>query len=262
VVKLVLATRRDFEKKPLLEKRVNGLRVPTWLPAGSATDQAALLVQGLINWVAYRPDATLTLLIRNLAKGIAQMQHGDGNTVPYSCILSWENVWHAYGSDAALALFKAGTYLEDTSYVKQAFAEVDHFYPWLQREGLLASFILDTSAAAYTVSKREQFAQIAYGIRPMLFAAAEAFTRTGDARYAETVARFGAWFYGVNVAGAVMYDSLSGRGYDGIIGSSEVNRNSGAESTIEALLALQKIESLPAIMAALQKETTAPPPKQ
>jgi hypothetical protein len=32
-----------------------------------------------------------------------------------------------------------------------------------------------------------------------------------------------------------------------------VNRNAGAESTIEALLALQKVESYPAVKAALDK---------
>ena len=36
-----------------------------------------------------------------------------------------------------------------------------------------------------------------------------------------------------------MYDPATGRCYDGINSPVDINRNSGAESTIEALLALQ-----------------------
>jgi hypothetical protein len=40
-----------------------------------------------------------------------------------------------------------------------------------------------------------------------------------------------------------MYDPKSGRGYDGINSYVEVNRNSGAESTIEALFSVNRLES-------------------
>ncbi len=40
-----------------------------------------------------------------------------------------------------------------------------------------------------------------------------------------------------------MYSLSTGRCYDGIISSGNVNRNAGAESTIEALLTLQKVEN-------------------
>ena len=40
-----------------------------------------------------------------------------------------------------------------------------------------------------------------------------------------------------------MYDHLTGRAYDGINSTSKTNYNSGAESTIEALLSIQAIES-------------------
>ena len=39
-----------------------------------------------------------------------------------------------------------------------------------------------------------------------------------------------------------MYDPQTGRGYDGINDTASINRNAGAESTIEALLTLQAIE--------------------
>jgi len=42
-----------------------------------------------------------------------------------------------------------------------------------------------------------------------------------------------------------MYDSATGRCFDGIRGASEINRNSGAESTIEALMALVELDAYP-----------------
>ena len=65
------------------------------------------------------------------------------------------------------------------------------------------------------------------------------------------------WFTGNNDANFVMYDSNTGRGYDGLNGvTGKVNRNSGAESTIEALLAIQAVEVIPQAKSMLQVKTT------
>ncbi|NOY79333.1 MAG: hypothetical protein GXO76_15885, partial [Calditrichaeota bacterium] len=53
----------------------------------------------------------------------------------------------------------------------------------------------------------------------------------------------GSWLLGNNPAGAVMYDSKTGRCFDGIVAKETINRNSGAESTIEALLTLQALQN-------------------
>jgi hypothetical protein len=50
------------------------------------------------------------------------------------------------------------------------------------------------------------------------------------------------WFFGNNLAEAQMYFPSSGICYDGINSQNEINKNSGAESTIEALLTLLAIE--------------------
>ena len=49
------------------------------------------------------------------------------------------------------------------------------------------------------------------------------------------------WFSGQNAVNVVMYDSTTGRTFDGI-GENGVNRNSGAESTIEALLTFLELK--------------------
>ncbi len=61
------------------------------------------------------------------------------------------------------------------------------------------------------------------------------------------------WLFGRNVANYIMYDSSTGRCYDGIDSSRVVNKNSGAESTIEALLILNEIEKFPLIKKILDE---------
>ena len=72
-----------------------------------------------------------------------------------------------------------------------------------------------------------------------LAAVAEA---TGDTRYAEQADLARAWFEGRNAAGRPMYDRRRGLVHDGIDDGC-VNPNSGAESNIEAALAL--LDGLP-----------------
>ena len=42
-----------------------------------------------------------------------------------------------------------------------------------------------------------------------------------------------------------MYDPATGRTFDGIVSDTAFNHNSGAESTIEGLLAIQAVEAVP-----------------
>ena len=54
-----------------------------------------------------------------------------------------------------------------------------------------------------------------------------------------------AWYFGANPAGEAMYDPATGRTFDGISGSGEVNHNSGAESTIHGLLSMIALDEHP-----------------
>ena len=257
VKKLVTKIKYDLINLPLKTKVVSGVTIPQWLPAESATDQASILILGLINYCSVNDDAQLKIFIRKLANGIVMMQQGDETNFPYSCFLSWENVWHAYGCDQAYALMKAGKFLNDSNYIKKALAEVDNFYPWLLKNGMKSSFALikknDPDSNRDVLVDDKQFAQIAYGIRPMIFASTEAYNVTGEQKYADIAGQLAAWFFGANLVNEIMYDKTTGRCFDGIIARGKVNKNSGAESTIECLLAMQKIEKYPAIISALNK---------
>ena len=74
------------------------------------------------------------------------------------------------------------------------------------------------------------------------------FRATGDEKYARYGGLAASWLFGNNMAGVQMYDPATGRVFDGINGPTEwrVNRNSGAESTIEGLLSLQVVNDVPA----------------
>jgi hypothetical protein len=251
--KLVTTIKADLVNKPQTTEVVSGITVPQWLPAGSGTDQAALLILGLIPYCTENNDAVLRAYVKKLADGISMMQQGDVTHYPYSCFLSWENTWHAYGNDQAYALFKAGAFLNDAGYTARALAEVDNFYPWLLQNGIKSSFVVTKNSGQVQLDSDKSFDQIAYGIRPMVFAAIEAFKITGQEKYADLAGHLSAWFLGANDGGKNMYSVTTGRCYDGITSPGNINLNSGAESTIEALLALQQVESYPAVLTALNK---------
>jgi hypothetical protein len=87
----------------------------------------------------------------------------------------------------------------------------------------------------------------------MIWATLAAYDISKDPKYAKQAADITGWYLNRNPAGAVMYDASTGRCFDGIGSSSDVNKNSGAESTIEALWAFQKIERYPEVLTLLGK---------
>ena len=253
ISKLVARIKSDLVPIPQSTKNVTGIIVPQWLPAGSGTDQAAIMILGLIPYCTANNDAVLTAYLKSLADGIALMQQGDATHFPYSCILSWENTWHAYGADQAYALMKAGAFLNDASYTAKGMAEVDNFYPWLLQNGMKSSFVVGNNGNGITLTSELSYEQIAYGIRPMVSAAVEAYRLTNQEKYADLAGHLAAWFFGANDANKTMYSVSTGRCFDGINSPTDVNLNSGAESTIEALLTMEMVENYPAVKVALNK---------
>ncbi|QJD77521.1 hypothetical protein [Spirosoma rhododendri] len=232
---------RDFGGKPAEYDTIQSVAVPKWLPFGSGTDQAAILLICLANEQQRQASADVLKLIEKLGDGIVAMQHGGQNQFPYGAILSFENTWHAYASDQAYALLRVGRQLNKPDWQAAARREIDNFYPWLIRQNYLESFDVQQTGDAITSIRMSQFSQIAYGIRPMIWATLEAYDQTNDQKYTALARRLASWFLGKNIASTPMYDKTTGRGYDGI-GANGVNRNAGAESTIESLWAFQRLE--------------------
>ncbi|GAB3896313.1 hypothetical protein GCM10028825_41870 [Spirosoma agri] len=251
--KLLKVMLRDFSHKPRTFTTVRGVQVPTWLPFGSGSDQAAIMLLGLLNVYEQNPTPAVLGLIDQLGDGIVAMRQGGPGQFPYGAMLSFENNWHAYASDQAYALQRAGKSLNKPEWQAVARQEINYFYPYLIEQGFLESFEVIQTGDERRLFKRSQFSQIAYGIRPMVWAALEAYDQTNEVKYADLAGRLASWFLGNNVAKTPMYDPATGRGYDGIVSSGKINRNSGAESTIESLWAFQRLERYPVAVKAMEK---------
>jgi hypothetical protein len=220
----------------------DGRRAPDWLPAGSGADQAAVAIIGLLSYYTRTHDALARSLISAMAEGIKAMQAGDARHFPYGAHLSWRNRWHAWGSDQAYALLLAGRQLHRPDYVASGLAEVAHFYPYLLSHGYLSELVVEKTGRHYISLHAARYPQIAYGIRPMVFAADEAWRITGKTRYRTMARGLASWLTGHNAAHRALYDTASGRVLDGIEAGAKINSNSGAESTIEGLMVLQRLE--------------------
>ena len=226
-----------------------GIFIPTWLPKVCGTDQASIILVGF-SMMLQQPSAkdlipkdTITAFIRHFAEGIYLMQVEQPDSLHDGAFLSWENLWHAYANIQAYALMTAGQVIDDPHMTSHGMYEVDHFYPAFLTAGGLDHFsvkVVDGKIARYDAS---QFPQIAYGRRPMIWAALKAYEITSEKKYLILAKELAGWFKGNNPAKFSMYDEETGRGYDGINGADQINKNAGAESTIEALLSLQALES-------------------
>lgn len=251
VTKLINAIKDNLVNLPNDTISISGVKVPQWLPEGA--DQAATLILGLIPYCQATGDMVIRTYIQKLADGIMLMQPGDGSHFPYSCFLSSGNTWHAYGNDQATALFETGSFLNDSKYTTSAMAEVNNFYPWILNNGYKNSFDVTLINKEYAAENTKSYEQIAYGIRPMVFAAIEAYIITKDEKYSDLAGHLAAWFLGKNSASTKMFSISTGRCYDAINQGNSINNNSGAESTIEALLTMQRVSIYPSVKAALDK---------
>jgi len=238
--KLFLALKKKLPLKKSF-KNIGGFERPTWLPAETGADQTSILVLALVNYLEVKKDPVLLTYLKDLCDGIISMQEGDKENFPYHAFLSWQNLWHAYGNSQAYALLKAYELTHDEQYKTNALLEINCFYPYLIKENFLNSFSIKKEGDKIISDESKQFSQIAYGMRPMIFASLEAAKITGEKSYAELAGKIGLWFVGKNPAKQKMYDNKTGIGFDGINSEKDINKNAGAESTIEALLSLSAI---------------------
>lgn len=221
---------------------VEGLTMSEWME-DYGSDQISVILLGLTNYHKINPGENIKNLVQKLGESIIAVQYGNKDEFPHGAFLSWKNIWHAWGNAEAYALLKAGNELGIESFVTHALEEVDNFYPYCLEQGFFHEFfvrMVDDSLQTYGLKK---FPQIAYGISPMILASVEAYHITKTDKYAVLAGEMGSWFFGNNAVNQVMYDTSTGRVFDGIDNESSFNHNSGAESTIEALLSLQAIET-------------------
>lgn len=217
-------------------KMIHGIAVPEWITGYDAMSNALL---GLSEYYSATPNHIVKDSMLKLGEGLSDYQYGDFDKYPFNAHLGWDGsstLWHAWGSSQSFALAKAGKVLKKQEWIQSARDEADHLFTHLLVTGMIKEM-------APTPTNDEQ---IAYGVNMIVQGFLEVYKATHDKKYASYAGLAGSWFTGNNDANIAMYDPETGRGFDGINGiNGKVNLNSGAESTIEAILALQAIKENP-----------------
>jgi hypothetical protein len=217
----------------------DGMAVPAWL-IGERADASAEAALGLAARVAARPDdERAATALRELAEGIGAMSAGSDRGWPYGAILPAAQspvTWHAEGSLGPAALAAASVALDDPSLAAPAIADAAVFTPTLLTAGG------PDNGWSPTPTDRAQSAQGADARVQSLLAVADA---TGSRGFASLAAMQAAWFFGVNHAGARMYDPATGVTLDGLRPDGAVDRDSGAASTIHGLLTALALDARP-----------------
>jgi hypothetical protein len=218
----------------------DGARVPGWLIAGGA-DASAEAVLGLAAYVKSAPaDGAATTALSRLSEGIAAMSAGSAGEWPFGAILPWNKsrtLWHAWGGMAPAAVATASAVLEKPQLLAAAVRDSAQFTPQLLAAG--------GPDNAWSPTPGE--AQIAYGADSRvqgLVATAKAADAPGLLDLAAVTA---GWFFGANPSGSPAYNTATGTAIDGIEPDGRVNPNSGAESTIHALLTMLALDADPAL---------------
>ncbi|MCU1446118.1 hypothetical protein [Cryobacterium sp.] len=226
----------------------DGDEVPGWLIADGA-DASAEAVLGLAAYVQAGPtgptaDTARTALSR-LSEGIAAMStvEGASGDWPFGAIMPWTHspsLWHAWGGLAPAAVATASEVLGDPALLTAAVQDTAQFTPQLLAAG--------GPNNAWSPTPGE--AQIAYGVDSRLqslIATAEAADAPGLLNIAAITA---GWYFGANPSGLPAYNPATGTAIDGIEPNGNVNQNSGAESTIHALLSMIALDANPELKAA------------
>ena len=230
----------------------DGFKAPKWLLYNSAADATSELMLGLAAFAQVSGDAKVKDYLKTFARGLMEMQSGDKDTLPYGLFLSWKNVWHGWGNSQTQALAQASKVIQDKEIQQAAVREAGSFYPhWMERGfPRELEFVFEDTIRAKKVT---QFDQIAYAVRPAVVGSLMLYELTQEERFAELAGDLATWFFGNNPANQKMYDPETGRCFDGILSESEINRNSGAESTIEALYAILEVEANPIARRKLER---------
>ena len=224
----------------------HGVDVPAWL-IGNGSDVSSLAMLGLAEYYAVEPNDRTAELLTALGDGVAAYQLGGPGEYPFGAHPSATTstaLWHAWGSHQVHALALAGRLLEKPEWIESARRAADGWFTQL-----LATDQLINEMAPLP----QRGGQIAYGAQIMTTGFMALFDATGDDTYARDAGLAASWLLGNNMAGVPMYDPETGRCFDGIDGPSpqRINRNAGAESTIEALYTLLQVIDNPLASEAL-----------
>jgi hypothetical protein len=173
--------------------------------------------------------------IRYLAEGLLDSQITDTLNTLHGIYYCWRNLWHNWGNNMAFALLEAFQLFGDSRYLDSVQLWADNFVPYLIQHDFPWELIVKPEGSIITIP----MPQIAYGFNSLYRGLKQLADITGLKEHTARAEQVFGWFKGKNPARIRMYDPASGHCFDGINEGPEINRNSGAESTLECLLAIQ-----------------------
>ncbi|MEA2762318.1 MAG: multiple sugar transport system substrate-binding protein [Gemmatimonadaceae bacterium] len=206
----------------------------------STTATAEALLGVLAAQKGERPAASLSLAQRT-ADLLATKSAGTAKLAPWGAHLDGPGAaWHAWGARSVEALASAQNTLGGSEYGASARKEADGLWGRFLLAGQIPSEVASDGTAMW-------YPEIAYGIGSIVDGYLALAEISDDPRYAVFAGLTAGWFLGANPERLDVYDEKTGRTFDGIDGPTplKLNRNAGAESTVEALLALQRVSSNP-----------------
>ncbi|HBY19162.1 MAG: Uncharacterized protein XE04_0545 [Marinimicrobia bacterium 46_43] len=210
---------------------------PLWL-IKKAPDMNAELLTVLVR-LTETGDFNYHEAVKKIAEGLMGYQYLNPESELHGMYFCWESTWHNWGNTQAAALMAAYRLTENPACLESVRLWADHFVPFV----LTNNFPWEITVHPDSTYTLTPYPQIAYGINSMYQGIKALADVTGDPKDIKRSEEIFAWFTGKNTAAIPMYDPGTGRCYDGIDDAGSVNYNSGAESTIECLLAMQRADS-------------------
>jgi hypothetical protein len=217
---------------------LHGYQTPAWFIAdgGDASSEALL---GLGTYYAATGKAEARKLGVAFGNGIAGFHVGSSQDWAWQALLPFTgsvSLWHAWGAHMVMALATAGPQLGHREWLSPAERDANSFETHQQ---------LSFGAINGLLPAPDDLSQIAYGAETTVDGLLFLGRATGNDVYRRWAGIAATWFFGNNRAGVAMYQAATGVVYDGLNGDGGINRNSGAESTIEGLLALMNVVNDP-----------------
>jgi len=205
---------------------------PAWLIKDAPDMNSELLIA--LTKLHRTGDFDYSDTIQKISKGLMEYQYCAKNHDLDGMYFCWKNIWHNWGNNQAYALLEAFKITGDSTLFYSVKTWADSFIPFLIENNMPREITLNSNQTY----KKADFPQIAYGINSLYRGTKSFADITNINIYKENAESVFGWFIGQNIVRAPMYNIETGRCFDGIKEDLSVNLNSGAESTIECLLAI------------------------
>lgn len=210
---------------------LHGYQTPAWFIADGA-DASSEALLGLAAFARAGGDAEARKLTQQLGSGIASFQLGSERDWPWHALMPWARSvsdWHAWAAHMSMALASSADVAGRPEWLAAARRDASSFEVHQQ---------LSFGPINGLEPAPDDLSQIAYGNETTVDGLLAIGRATGDDVFRRWAGIAASWLFGDNPAATAMYQPDNGVVFDGINGDGTVNRNSGAESTIEGLLSL------------------------